>query len=161
MLETPARVLAYRHSSLQTKNKEVASLIHSFTMSTSDDKPTPAEPDTTNNLAKSFEDRLSFPADSKPKPSAPDLTTTSSSKFNWADEVETPIEESAKKVGDGEKDQTESSLDMAQTDGSSSWLNGSAGLDEPEFDVNVKLADLQEDPNNPLYSVKSFAELNL
>lgn len=37
---------------------------------------------------------------------------------------------------------------------------GSALL-EPEFDVNVKLNDLQADPNNPLYSVKNFADLNL
>ncbi|KAF2858399.1 P-loop containing nucleoside triphosphate hydrolase protein [Piedraia hortae CBS 480.64] len=35
------------------------------------------------------------------------------------------------------------------------------GLREPEFDVNVKLADLQADPDNPLYSVKSFQDLNL
>lgn len=27
---------------------------------------------------------------------------------------------------------------------------------EPEFDVNVKLADLQADPNNALFSVKFF-----
>lgn len=32
---------------------------------------------------------------------------------------------------------------------------------EPEFDVNVKLNDLQADPNSPLYSVKNFADLNL
>ncbi|KAF2170484.1 hypothetical protein M409DRAFT_19305 [Zasmidium cellare ATCC 36951] len=37
--------------------------------------------------------------------------------------------------------------------GATSWMNGSYGLDEPEFDVNVKLADLQEDPNNPFFSV--------
>lgn len=124
-------------------------------------EPTRAEPETAN-LAKSFEDRLSFPSDVKNKPSAPNLTTPSTTKFNWADEVETPIQESDnKKLGDPEKDQTESSSNTAQTDGASSWLNGSQGLDEPEFDVNVKLADLQEDPNNPLYSVKSFAELNL
>ena len=130
-------------------------------MSSSDDKATPAEPET-STLAKSFEDRLSFPSDSKTKAQPADLTTSSSGKFNWADEVETPIEASDKKLGESEeKEQKESSVGMAQTDGSSSWLNGSAGLDEPEFDVNVKLADLQEDPNNPLYSVKSFAELNL
>jgi hypothetical protein len=55
----------------------------------------------------------------------------------------------------------ESGVDMAQLDGATTWQNGSAGLDEPEFDVNVKLADLQEDPNNPLYSAKSFDQLNL
>jgi ATP-dependent RNA helicase DDX19/DBP5 len=35
------------------------------------------------------------------------------------------------------------------------------GLDEPEYDVNVSLADLQADPNNPLYSIKEFKDLNL
>lgn len=29
------------------------------------------------------------------------------------------------------------------------------------YDVAVKLADLQADPNNPLYSVKSFDDLGL
>ena len=43
---------------------------------------------------------------------------------------------------------TGSSLEMALQDGATTWLNGSQGLDEPEFDVNVKLADLQDDPNN-------------
>jgi ATP-dependent RNA helicase DDX19/DBP5 len=39
--------------------------------------------------------------------------------------------------------------------------NGPAELREPEFDVEVKLADLQADPNNPLVSAKTFEELNL
>lgn len=34
-------------------------------------------------------------------------------------------------------------------------------LEEPEYDVNVSLADLQADPNNPLYSIKEFKDLNL
>ena len=34
-------------------------------------------------------------------------------------------------------------------------------LREPEWDVEVKLADLQADPNNPLFSAKSFEELQL
>ncbi|KAL1991290.1 hypothetical protein VTN49DRAFT_5282 [Thermomyces lanuginosus] len=46
------------------------------------------------------------------------------------------------------------------TDGASETLNGSK-LQEPEYDVEVKLSDLQADPNNPLYSVKSFDELGL
>lgn len=134
-------------------------------MSTSDKKATPSQPDATN-LAKSFEDRLSFPSDSKNKSSTPNLTTTPSSKFNWADEVETPVQENEKQIGESQNGTTskaadDSSLDMAQTDGSTPWLNGSQGLDEPEFDVNVKLADLQQDPNNPLYSVKNFDDLQL
>lgn len=38
--------------------------------------------------------------------------------------------------------------------------NGS-NLQEPEYDVEVKLSDLQDDPNNPLYSVKNFSDLGL
>lgn len=34
-------------------------------------------------------------------------------------------------------------------------------LAETEYNVEVKLADMQADPNNPLYSAKSFEELNL
>src|ERR1700760_4539515 len=48
----------------------------------------------------------------------------------------------------------------AQMDGATAPLNGS-GLAEPEYDVQVSLADLQADPNNPLYSVKEFKDLAL
>ncbi|KAI5820493.1 P-loop containing nucleoside triphosphate hydrolase protein [Pyronema omphalodes] len=34
-------------------------------------------------------------------------------------------------------------------------------LDEPSYEVNVKLADQQGDPNSPLYSVKRFEDLGL
>lgn len=47
-----------------------------------------------------------------------------------------------------------------QTDGASEFQMGSSLL-EPEFDVNVKLNDLQKDPNDPLFSVKDFRDLNL
>ena len=49
----------------------------------------------------------------------------------------TPIQESDNKVGadsTGDK-KAESSSGMAQLDGATTWQNGSAGLDEPEFDV--------------------------
>jgi len=36
-----------------------------------------------------------------------------------------------------------------------------SGLDEPQYEVAVKLADLQGDPNSPLYSVKKFEDLGL
>lgn len=45
-------------------------------------------------------------------------------------------------------------------DGAGEGSKGSA-LQEPEFSVEVKLSDLQADPNNPLYSVKSFNDLGL
>ena len=148
----------------------------SFNMSDSS-KPTPAEPEATGNLAKSFADRLSFPSDSKSPPKSsgsgtnPTATTFTPSKFNWADEVTTPVQETPdekaesseikSEVSKAQTDGATDSLEMAQKDGATTWLNGSQGLDEPEFDVNVKLADLQDDPNNPLYSVKSFDQLNL
>ena len=133
-------------------------------------KPTPAEPEAANNLAKSFEDRLTFPSDSKTTSPSKDTSAsalTSDDKFDWADEAATPIQEkpsepkASPSVESTPSKKEESSLDMAQVDGATTWQNGSSGLDEPEFDVNVKLADLQEDPNNPLYSAQSFDQLNL
>jgi ATP-dependent RNA helicase DDX19/DBP5 len=60
--------------------------------------------------------------------------------------------------------QTESSSNggagNSQADGAPASMGGS-GLQEPEYEVEIKLADMQADPNNPLYSVKSFDELNL
>ncbi|KAF1823445.1 P-loop containing nucleoside triphosphate hydrolase protein [Dissoconium aciculare CBS 342.82] len=60
-----------------------------------------------------------------------------------------------------EKGATKDTVADAQKDGATEFMSGSFGLDEPEFDVNVKLADLQEDPNNPLYSAKTFEDLHL
>jgi ATP-dependent RNA helicase DDX19/DBP5 len=45
-------------------------------------------------------------------------------------------------------------------DGASTQQYGS-GLEEPEYEVEVQLADLQADPNNPLFSVKEFKDLQL
>lgn len=38
---------------------------------------------------------------------------------------------------------------------------GDSDLNEPDYSVEVKLSDLQADPNNPLYSIKSFEDLGL
>ncbi|KAJ5290077.1 uncharacterized protein N7443_010330 [Penicillium atrosanguineum] len=38
---------------------------------------------------------------------------------------------------------------------------GDSDLHEPDYSVEVKLSDLQADPNNPLYSIKSFEDLGL
>ncbi|KAF2470081.1 ATP-dependent RNA helicase-like protein dbp5 [Lindgomyces ingoldianus] len=54
----------------------------------------------------------------------------------------------------------EGSVAEAQVDGATEVKKGSA-LQESEAIVEVKLADLQADPNNPLFSAKSFEELNL
>lgn len=61
-----------------------------------------------------------------------------------------------------EESDAQSTESTGQNDGSSEVLGGSTGgVVEPEYEVNVKLADAQADVNNPLYSVKSFEELGL
>jgi ATP-dependent RNA helicase DDX19/DBP5 len=47
-----------------------------------------------------------------------------------------------------------------QLDGAGSPANGNP-LADTELKVEVKLADLQADPDNPLYSAKTFEELRL
>lgn len=116
----------------------------------SDSKPTAAEPQLAN---------LSISSETPAKTANGSNTGAAPSKFNWADDEETaPNTASGNTTGAKVAD---NSLEEAQNDGASTWANGSVGLDEPEFDVKVTLADLQEDPDNPLYSVKTFEELNL
>jgi ATP-dependent RNA helicase DDX19/DBP5 len=50
---------------------------------------------------------------------------------------------------------------IPQTDGAPAALNGSDLQDQEDYEVEVKLSDLQADPNNPLYSAKTFEELEL
>lgn len=90
-------------------------------------------------------------------------TSSAPSKFNWADDVETPVVEKAQDNNGDSASKTgakDSTLEENQKDGATTWMMGSE-LDEPEFDVNVTLADLQDNPDNPLYSAKTFQELNL
>jgi ATP-dependent RNA helicase DDX19/DBP5 len=49
---------------------------------------------------------------------------------------------------------------VSQGDDAAEPLNGTQ-LQEPEYDVEVKLADLQGDPNNPLFSIQKFEDLGL
>lgn len=51
--------------------------------------------------------------------------------------------------------------DMGQVDGASEPQGGSGGIIEPNYDVDVKLSDVQADPNNPLYSITKFEDLGL
>ena len=87
------------------------------------------------------------------------IFTPSGPGFKWSDEDDSTATGSDKKTGGDGADKKD--LEKAQVDGAGHFMAGSKGLNEPEFDVNVKLADLQEDPNNPLYSVKKFEELSL
>jgi len=111
--------------------------------------------DATSGLAKSFEDRLTFPEKAGEK------------KFSWADDEDdqpAPGSDVSKAQTDGAADKEDTSLDAAQKDGANTFMGGS-GLEEPlgeEFGVNVTLGDLQADKDNPLYSsVDNFDALNL
>jgi ATP-dependent RNA helicase DDX19/DBP5 len=108
------------------------------------DSKTPTD---ASGIAKSFEERLTFP-DKKAE----------DGKTSWADDVEESVNTNTETTKDAAKDATP--LDEAQKDGANTFLNGS-GLDEPAFDVKVTLADLQADPNDPLYSIQSFKDLQL
>ncbi|CAG8323707.1 unnamed protein product [Penicillium salamii] len=46
-------------------------------------------------------------------------------------------------------------------DGASGPAQGSVDLEEPDYTVEVKLSDLQADPDNPLFSIKTFEDLGL
>ncbi|KAL8867249.1 MAG: hypothetical protein Q9174_005785, partial [Haloplaca sp. 1 TL-2023] len=99
---------------------------------------------------------------------------------SWADEVETPVNadpepasssstkqiesDLAKAQLDGttdEKPQEENGLEKAQYDGATDAQHGSTLDAEPSYSVNVRLRDGQADPNDPLYSIKSFEQLGL
>ena len=80
---------------------------------------------------------------------------------SWADEVVSPPDANPPATNLTKGRDTEDDLANAQTDGATEALNGTQGVYEPSYSVDVKLNDIQADPNNPLYSVKSFEELNL
>ena len=106
----------------------------------------------------SLEDRIAKP-EKEEEPSKPSVDTavapaTNTGKIeSWADEMATPVQPSAAVE--------KSDLPEAQVDGSSEIQNGSAGTLEPTYDVEVKLSDVQADPNNPLYSTTSFEDEQL
>ena len=95
---------------------------------------------------------------SKPEPS----------HTSWADEVNSPSNETPPTTSLNEatsKPTTEPTDDkdekaIPQTDGATEPFGGSE-LHEPDYEVEIKLADMQADPNNPLYSAKSFEQLGL
>ncbi|THW83878.1 DEAD-domain-containing protein [Aureobasidium pullulans] len=95
--------------------------------------------------SKPLGDRLSFPDKNE--------------KLDWAEESE-EMDNQTQSAPAQPAQSAQPTEPSDQTDGASEFQMGSSLL-EPEFDVNVKLNDLQQDPNNPLYSVKEFSDLNL
>ncbi|KAF3087377.1 RNA helicase required for poly(A+) mRNA export [Orbilia oligospora] len=81
------------------------------------------------------------------------MAESSNSKTSWADDVEQE-EEAAANMS---KQQQQTPQPIAEDQSQQKHDN----LVENEHDVNVTLADLQADPNSPLYSIKEFTDLGL
>ena len=118
----------------------------------------------TNSASSSLEDRITKPTASNgtSEAAAAPAPVHAMNTGSWADEVASPVAANTESNPgmSTETKASESSLSMAQTDGAGEEMGGS-NLQEPEYDVEVKLSDIQADPNNPLYSIKSFDELGL
>ena len=122
--------------------------------------------DMAEHTGGSLADRLTQADGSKfesPK-AAPEESKTTGEPSSWADEE--PVSAlPAPQEGNNPSDSTQpekSSLEQAQLDGATEWQAGSSNLlNEPSYDVNIKLSDVQADPNNPLYSLKRFEDLGV
>jgi len=76
--------------------------------------------------------------------------TPAAASTSWADDVASPTIPNA----------PESTLGDAQTDGAAE-PHGGSGLHDAQYEVEVKLSDIQGDVNSPLYSVNTFEELGM
>jgi hypothetical protein len=113
---------------------------------------------------------------SKPAPTVASDMSAAAKPFQpksgklWSEETDSPISPLAEtpaqpEVTEAPSTETPSAepskaADMTQDDGAVPVLKGS-DLEEPAYSVQIKLADMQADPNNPLFSVSTFEELNL
>lgn len=80
---------------------------------------------------------------------------------SWADEVASPAAEEPPSTSNADATPAaDASAPVSQVDGATEPFGGSQ-LQEPEYEVAVKLADMQADPNNPLYSATTFEQLGL
>jgi ATP-dependent RNA helicase DDX19/DBP5 len=101
----------------------------------------------------SLSDRISAPLNAASTAFTPAAASTtpgpSKSTGSWADEVASPVNDKG------------SGIAKAQMDGSTLKSGGSALQDVQQYEVEVKLSDIQGDEKSPLYSVKSFDQLGL
>ena len=112
----------------------------------SDSTPTP-------KASGSLADRISQPPKVDVTSTSPASTTTDTAteaKTSWADETASPVQP-----------ETAKSIEKAQVDGSAERLGGSALLPSGEFEVEVKLSDIQGDTSSPLYSITAFDQLGM
>lgn len=122
------------------------------------------------SMMASLEDRISKPdkgqLDGKDSGSSPG-TNVNAAPFvpggstSWADETAEAATSSEKPVVNAKAEKEMSELSNAQNDGATGPAGGSSGIYDPSYEVNVKLSDLQANPNDPLFSIKSFEELGL
>jgi ATP-dependent RNA helicase DDX19/DBP5 len=107
----------------------------------------------TSKPSGSIADRITGPAaaklDAASASFAPGASNPSSS---WADEVASPVGTDSKQLG--------GTLEKEQLDGAAPPLAGS-GLHDAQYEVEVKLSDIQGDKDSPLFSVSSFEELGM
>lgn len=118
----------------------------------------------------SLEDRISKPdnehAEAK-DPGSSTGTNINAASFvpggssSWADEAAEAATKSEPSAVNAKAEKEMSEMSTAQTDGASGPLGGSSGIYDPSYEVNVKLSDLQANPDDPLFSIKSFEELGL
>jgi ATP-dependent RNA helicase DDX19/DBP5 len=87
----------------------------------------------------SSEEKKETPVEAPEVPAAPDVPEA----------TETPADDADDGAG------------PAQIDGAGEVPGNGNPIQDVAFDVEVKLADMQADPNNPLFSAKSFEELKL
>ena len=80
---------------------------------------------------------------------------------SWADETAEAVTKPEASAVNAQAENEMSELSNVQTDGASGPAGGSSGIYDPSYEVNVKLSDLQANPDDPLYSIKSFEELGL
>ena len=88
--------------------------------------------------------------------------STSETTSSWADETSAVDTNTKTSTVEAKAEKDMSSLAQAQTDGGATEaLNGSSGLYDSSYEVDVQLSDLQKESGNPLASIKSFEELGL
>lgn len=118
-----------------------------------------SKPEHTTSNADAAENSIATPALATGTSLSGALENTSS----WADEAEDEADNTASTIPaiNTESKKDMSNLGKAQTDGAAEVLGGEGGVIEPSYEVEIKLADMQANPNDPLYSIKSFEQLGL
>lgn len=115
----------------------------------------------------SLEDRISKPDNSQIEGKSNTGTNINAAPFvpggstSWADETAEAAAKSEPSTVNAKAEKEMSETSKAQTDGASEPGGGSSGIYDPSYEVNVKLSDLQANPDDPLFSIKSFEELGL